>query len=145
MIMYESVTSYLSDLDAAAYGRWHVGGNGDGSYAHPFRLPFVEYSSAVSELQTAILQFVTDHEALGLRKYEDILASAGLEWGYESMKHADAAALDGTAVMALLVGAVRAERFSDGTFLSFCEDGCVTRWLIRLREIDDESSAAGGF
>lgn len=42
--------------------------------------------------------------------------------------------------MALLLGAVRAERFCDGALLDFFEDGSVKRWLLRLREIDDKGS-----
>jgi hypothetical protein len=45
--------------------------------------------------------------------------------------------LDGQAVMALLLGAVRAERFCDGALLGFFEDGSIRRWLLRLREIDN--------
>ena len=52
------------------------------------------------------------------------------------MESADVSALDGQTVMALLVGAVRAERFCDGALLGFLESGCVERWLRRLREID---------
>jgi len=40
-------------------------------------------------------------------------------------------------VFALLVGAVRAGRFSEGAFEEFCRAGCVLSWLRRLRQIDD--------
>ncbi|MBQ6268107.1 MAG: hypothetical protein IJK64_10115 [Clostridia bacterium] len=136
--MYESITSFLPKLDADAYGKWHIDESGDGTLAHPFRLPFVEYSRTVSDLQQAVFRFVADHEELGLYNYNAILASANLKSGYETMKQADVSALDGTTVMALLVGAVRAERFCDGTFLSLCEDGCIARWLSRLAEIEKE-------
>lgn len=56
------------------------------------------------------------------------------------MSGADVSELDGQAVMALLLGAVRAERFCDGALLDFFEDGSVKRWLLRLREIDDKGS-----
>ena len=56
------------------------------------------------------------------------------------MPGADVSELDGQAVMALLLGAVRAERFCDGALLGFFEDGSVNRWLLRLREIDDKGS-----
>ena len=42
--------------------------------------------------------------------------------------------------MALLLGAVRAERFCDGALLGFFEDGSIRRWLLRLREIDNGGS-----
>ena len=53
---------------------------------------------------------------------------------------ADVSALDGKTVFALLLGAVRAERFCDGALMYFCESGCVLRWLERLRETDRETA-----
>ena len=38
--------------------------------------------------------------------------------------------------MALLMGAVRAERFCDGALKEFVENGSITKWLERLKEID---------
>lgn len=51
------------------------------------------------------------------------------------MEKADVSKLDSQAVMALLLGAVRAERFCDGALLSFLESGAILRWLERLRVI----------
>lgn len=45
--------------------------------------------------------------------------------------------------MALLLGAVRAERFCDGALLGFFEDGSIRRWLVRLREIDEQDGDEG--
>ena len=56
------------------------------------------------------------------------------------MSGADVSELDGQAVMALLLGAVRAERFCDVALLGFFGDGSMRRWLLRLREIDDKGS-----
>lgn len=56
------------------------------------------------------------------------------------MSGADVSELDGQAVMALLLGAVRAERICDGALLGFFGDGSMRRWLLRLREIDDKGS-----
>ena len=52
------------------------------------------------------------------------------------MSGTDVSELDGRAVMALLLGAVRAERFCDGALLGFFGDGSMRRWLLRLKEID---------
>ena len=43
----------------------------------------------------------------------------------------------GQCVMALIVGAVRAERFCDGALLTFFTDGSIRRWLERLKEINE--------
>ena len=44
----------------------------------------------------------------------------------------------GECVVALLLGADRAERFSEGTLFKLLENGSILRWLIRLKEIDDK-------
>lgn len=53
------------------------------------------------------------------------------------MQKADIANASGQLVMALIVGAIRAERFCDGALLGFLENGCVVKWLERLKQIDD--------
>ena len=52
------------------------------------------------------------------------------------MENADVSNLDGNTVMAMLMGVIRADRFSEGTLLSFCESGHIIQWLKRLLEID---------
>ena len=51
------------------------------------------------------------------------------------MSVANVSALDGQCVMALIMGAVRAERFCDGALLEFFKDGSIKKWLERLNEI----------
>lgn len=53
------------------------------------------------------------------------------------MENADVDNLDGQCVMALLLGAVRAEKFCDGALLEFCKCGAVKKWLERLQELDN--------
>ena len=55
------------------------------------------------------------------------------------MRNADVSTLDGSAVMALIVGAIRAERFCDGALLDFFENGNVQKWLERLSELDEKA------
>lgn len=99
-------------------------------------MPFVDYSESVIDVENAIYRFVDTHPDLELNHYYDILKENGLAWETKSMEGADVSSLDGRAVMALLVGAVRAERFCDGALLRFFKTGCVERWLRRLQEID---------
>ncbi|MBQ7614370.1 MAG: hypothetical protein IJU77_04950 [Butyrivibrio sp.] len=54
------------------------------------------------------------------------------------MEAADVSKLDTQAVLALLLGAIRAERFCDGALLGLLESGAILRWLKRLQEIDSE-------
>ncbi len=136
--MYESLTRLMPELSEGKYGTLIVDRESKGTIDDPIRMPFMEYSPAVNKLEKAIYAFVKDHPEYELTKYEEILKANGLEWSSRSMGAADVSQADGKLVMALLVGGLRAERFSEGTFLRFCEDGSVIRWLKRLKEIDDE-------
>ena len=59
------------------------------------------------------------------------------------MSEADVSSLDGQCIMALIMGAVRAERFCDGALLRFFREGCIRKWLERLKEIDDSTKMEG--
>ncbi len=134
--MYESLTCFLPKMNTANFGEWIIDKENDGSPEHPIRLPFVAYNQIVTDLEKAIYSFVDQHKEMELTRYSEILNEAQIEWGMESMRNADVSTLNGQTVMALLVGAIRAERFCDGTLLGFCEDGSITKWLKRLQEID---------
>ena len=73
-----------------------------------------------------------------LQNYSKILEDKSSEWGTRSMEAADVDKLDAQCVLALIVGAVRADRFCDGALLGFLEDGAISRWLERLKRIDME-------
>lgn len=135
--MYESLTRMIPGL-IEEYGTLIVDNESKGTMDDPIRMPFVDYSPAVTELMKAVYAFKAEHPDFELTKYEEILKSNGLEWSLHSMSGADVSIADGKLIMALLVGALRADRFSEGTFLRFCEEGSVLRWLKRLKEIDDD-------
>ena len=135
--MYESLTSLLPKLQGAEYGEWIIDRENDGSPEHPKQFPFVAYGRAVTDLENAIYRFIDEHKEMELTRYGDILEKANIKWDAQSMKYADVSDLDGRTVMALLVGAVRAERFCDGALLAFCEGGNVAKWLQRLKELDE--------
>ncbi|NLB37603.1 MAG: hypothetical protein GX824_10045, partial [Clostridiales bacterium] len=63
--------------------------------------------------------FVGLNSEYKLNDYQTILKNNGLDWSEESMKSADVDALDEQAVIALIVGAFRAERFADGVLEKF--------------------------
>ena len=135
--MYESLTRMIPGL-IEEYGTLIVDNESKGTMDDPIRMPFVDYSPAVTELMKAVYAFKAEHPDFELTKYEEILNSNGLKWSWESMSEADVSNADGRLVMALLLGAIRADRFSEGTLLGFLEEGSVLRWLKRLKEIDDD-------
>ena len=134
--MYEELTAFLPKLSTNNFGEWIVDTENDGSSEHPIQLPFVNYNATVYDFIHAVYHFVDIHEDLELRAYSDILQKANIDWGAESMEQADVSTLNGQVVMALILGVIRADRFYEGTLMDFLENGKITEWLSRLKEID---------
>ena len=136
--MYEPLTEFITNLEVENPGGWVFDRENDGTPEHPIRVPWVNYEKTVLDLETELMSFVDTHEDMGLTAYSDILEQHGIKWEKKSMSSADVSELDAVTVLALLVGAFRAERFCDGVLLSFCKSGCIVKWLRRLEEIDEE-------
>lgn len=136
--MYEALTSFIGLLDGGVYGTWHVDKGTDGPEGQPrvYNFPYVEYSRIVSDLIDEVYRFADEHGEMGLTAYQCILEASDVS----SPEHADAATLDGRTVMAILMWAVRGERFCEGLLLGLLKDGCIRRWLERLRELDGEDA-----
>lgn len=136
--MYESLTRFIPQLELAkSFGVWVVDREHAGASDDPVQFPYVAYGQLVTRVEDSIYAFMADRPEWELTRYGEILEENGLAWDATSMEGADIATLDVRAVMALLVGAVRAERFCDGALFRFFESGCIERWLRRLREIDE--------
>ena len=136
--MFESLTKHLSAIEnAERFGNWVVDRDSKDTMDGPIEMPYVNYETMVTDVEKTIYDFVDEHPEYDLTHYHDILKRNNLTWDRRVMSEADVSELDGQAVMALLLGAVRAERFCDRALLSFFEDGSVRRWLLRLREIDE--------
>jgi hypothetical protein len=82
--------------------------------------------------------FSKSNAGYGLEKYADILKQNGLEWEEASLRNADVSKLDELAVLALMMGILRADHFSEGILEVFAREGILEKWLVRLKEIDDE-------
>lgn len=135
--MFESLTKHLPAIEnAEGFGNWVVDRESKGTMNDPIKMPYVNYGTTVADVEQAIYDFVDEHSEYELTHYHDILERNGLEWSSQAMSGADVSELDGQAVMAFLLGAVRAERFCDGALLDFFEDGSMRRWLLRLKGID---------
>lgn len=135
--MFENLTKYIFPLEADDNrGEWIIDRKHTGTKEDPIQMPFVAYDSLAIAVEDAIYEFIDSYDEMQLTHYGEILEENGISWSTESMAGADVSRLDGRATMALLVGAVRAERFCDGALLSFFNSGCILRWLRRLEEID---------
>lgn len=140
MRKFESLTKYLSQLSNDNIGTWIIDSENDGTPEHPIQMPFVNYSRLVHNFVEDVYAFMEANENFELNRYGDILQENGLEWSDKSMSEADVSDKDARCVMALIMGAVRAERFCDGALLGFFKDGSIRKWLARIQEIDEKTT-----
>ena len=138
MKIFEALTDYILQMQPNTYGEWNIDKENDGSKEHPIQMPFVDYSETIKNFIHTLYEFCESHPEYEHTNYHATLESYGLEWEQVSMETADITNMDAKGVIALLIGAVRAERFCDGALLSMLEKGCILRWLNRLKQIDNE-------
>jgi ADP-ribosylglycohydrolase len=98
-------------------------------------------SDMVHSFAAEFYVFSESNEGYGLEKYADILKQNGLEWEEASLRNADVRKLDELAVLALMMGILRADHFSGGILELFACEGILEKWLVRLKGIDDEREA----
>jgi hypothetical protein len=136
--VFESLTKFLPQLEEnQRYGDWVIDQESKGTLDDPIQMPFVDYGKTVTDIEQAVYGFMDEHPEFELTRYSDILKRNGLGRDGESIADADVSTLGGQGIMALLVRAIRAERFCDGALLDFFEKGLVKRWIERLQEIDN--------
>lgn len=131
------LTKYINELaEAEVFGEWVVDRKNDGSTEHPIQFAFVNFSRVSDMFVDDFYKFTESHPEYELQQYGDILERNGLKWDNALMRGADIENLDEQVILALMMGAIRAERFCDGALLGFFEDGYILKWLKRLKDID---------
>ena len=136
MSRFDILVKYIPMIQANSFGEWVIDKENDGTPEHPIQMPFVGYSEMVNNFIDDVYTFEESNKDMELTRYGDILKDNGLEWGTESMKNADVSNLNAQCVLALIMGAVRAERFCDGALLDFFKSGCMLKWLDRLNNLE---------
>ena len=143
---FRVLTKYIGKLSAAAsLGAWVIDQANAGTPEHPTLFPFVHYSDLAVAFEQEFGQFAKAHPEYELTRYGAILEERGLSQGGE-LRAAHLQNLDEQGVLALLMGAIRAERFREGARLELLEDGSLAAWLQRLKDIDRQRQGrnAGG-
>ena len=134
--MFQELTGFIERLDSEEYGNWVIDKENDGSPEHPIQMPYVNYGREAIAFENAVYKFVDEHPEYDMKNYREILEKAGIEWGTNSMEGAIVSDLDARTVLALLIGAIRANRFCEGALLDFMKSGAIQRGLVRLKELD---------
>ena len=135
MSRFDSLLELIEPLEKGTHGRWISGNNHKGTMDDPIPMPFCAYSEAVHKLADAVYEFVESNPEYELKNYQKLLEDRGLKWSMDSFREADVSIMDAQGILAMLVGLLRAERFSDGVVLEALESGLVLKWLERIRDI----------
>ncbi len=136
MSKFSFLTKYIQMIQSDRIGEWIVDKENDGTPEHPIQMPFVGYSRMVDSFHEDLYKYCDEHPEYEHTRYGETLEKNNIEWSTESMQAADVSKLDAKCVIAILIGAVRAERFCDGALLNFFESGCILKWLERLNNIE---------
>lgn len=129
---FESLTFYITELEKGNFGEWIIAHEHDGSPEKPIQFPFVAYSETVHRFIEDVYHFIDKHPEMELTKYYAILE----KYHVESIEETDVSTLPPECAAALIVGAIRSERFCDGAIYNYLEKGCILQWLKRLAQED---------
>ena len=135
MSRFDSLLELIEPLEKGEHGRWISDSDHKGTMDDPIPMPFCSYSEAVHKLADAVYEFVESNPEYELKNYQKLLEDRGLKWSMDSFREADVSIMDAQGILAMLVGLLRAERFSDGVVLEALESGLVLKWLERIRDI----------
>lgn len=136
--IYSSLTRYISKFSNPSRSKVMPENNiGDGTMEHPYQLPYREYSREVEDFVKDIYAFESRHPEYQLNRYIFILRYYGIQWDENEMSNANIDELNGQAVLALIMGAVRAEKFCTGALEGFLQNGSIIKWLKRLKKLSD--------
>lgn len=136
MCKIEVLTKYISQFSNDKIGDWIVDLDNEGTTEKLNQMPYVKYSKSVHSFIEDVYVFVDNNVEMELNQYANILNKCGIELNIMSMKEADVFLLDLQCVLALILGAVRADRFNEGALLEFIKGGYIVKWLERLKELD---------
>ena len=116
-------------------GEWIIDHKNDGSPEHPMQMPFVNFTAEMEEFIKRVYDVELVFPEFELRSYQKVLEKNGLKWNGDSLKKADISKLDEQGIMAVMLGAIRADRFCEGALLGVYKDGYIDKWLGRLEEL----------
>lgn len=136
MSQFEILTKYIPKLQEDHIGEWVIDQENDGTTERPIQMPFVNYSETVQRFLDDVYTFAEQHQEMELTRYSEILSENGIDWGTNDMEHVDISNLNAQCVLALIMGVVRAERFSEGAIFNFFKSGNMLKCLERLDCLD---------
>lgn len=92
----------------------------------------------ISNFIDDVYMFKDENKEMDLIHYERILQEHGFEWSMNSLMSANVSQLDDSAVMAVIIGMLRADYYCNGSLDTFISEGCIVNCLRRLYELDNQ-------
>lgn len=118
---FDILTKYIPLIPSDSYGEWIINHENDGTPEHPKTFPYVEHSEMVSNFIDDVYSFMKENKK---------------EWNNKPLDIADVETLEAKYVLAMIMYALRIDRFVDDVLISYFEDGCILKWLERLKTIE---------
>ena len=137
--MFEKLTVLIPELEKSVIGTVIFDNEHAGTVEDPIPMPYVDYDGIVFDLIREMHSFAESHPDYDLFNYMEIMKANNIGFGGLDPKKVDIAESDAKIIMVLLMAVIRQDRFNEGLLLEYCQNGCVLRWLNRLKEIDETS------
>lgn len=125
MHMYEKLTQHIWDLESDDF--------------QVKSSPYIEYSESVNEFIRDFHSFCSEHPEFVPSDFKETLKANGIEWELDSMTKVDESKLNDQCIIALFSGVIRSDRFCEGAFLNYLENGAIVRWLKHLLTLDAQN------
>ena len=134
---FKSLTDYIPKIQNTDTGKWYPKNQSvNGSVEKPLQMPFVVYQNDVRGLEKEIYRFDKEHPQYNLKEDRSTIE----ENGVGELQTFDVTNAEAKVVLALILCVFRMERFCEGAIKEFLENGCILRWLERLKEIDEDKT-----
>lgn len=128
----DTLIRVIPAIEQKQFGTWAPTEKHAGNLEDPIVMPCVIPGDAERQLVDTLSEIVERNPELGLHDYQEVIGEYGLEWSDESLRSADASAMDVRGILALILSVIRADRFSEGILLEYLNEGIILEWLYEL-------------
>ncbi|NLD16775.1 MAG: hypothetical protein GX666_04235 [Tissierellia bacterium] len=134
---FARLTKYIEPIQKVEkLGEWVFDTTGKGTVDDPIQIPFVDYDDLIYKFIEDFYKFTEEHPKYELTKYQSILEENNIELDIRFMSEVKETLLDDRCILALIMGVIRIDRFSEGSLLWCFKNGCMLKWLKRLSTYD---------
>lgn len=136
MSEFGELTKFIEVIGKDKIGEWVIDTESKGTSDDPIHMPWVKYTDASIGFVDAVYKFNNENDEYDLFNYKAILEKNGITFD-NSLENVNVSTLDAQCVLALIMSVVRGDRFCEGLLATFLKNGCIVKWLERLKELDE--------